>query len=145
MLDPEWSWTLDDTIPSSKDIGHQAIEKLLAALTEAGWDGRDFFHVQMAAEEAMINAITHGNHESADLVVEVEFKVSKDAAYLRLKDQGKGFCPDTLPDPTDEDRLECVHGRGVFLIKEMMDEVKYNECGNEVTMLKRRDLDLADA
>ncbi|MEM7479427.1 MAG: ATP-binding protein [Planctomycetota bacterium] len=138
MDESNWNWELNETIPSSKEIGHRLIEKLLAALTEVGWDGSEFFHVQMAAEEAMINAVTHGNKEDEKKTIEIEFKVSADSAFLRFKDQGEGFSPEALPDPTDEDHLEVVHGRGVFLIRNMMSEVSYNESGNEVTMLKHR-------
>ncbi|MCR9293987.1 MAG: ATP-binding protein [bacterium] len=145
MEESVWMWTLHETMPSSKEVGHQIIEQLLQALTQAGWDGSDLFHVQMAAEEAMINAVTHGNQESEQLVVEVEFRVSKQRAYLRFRDQGAGFCPDELPDPTDEEHLEKTHGRGVYLIMHMMSEVSYNDCGNEVTMVKNRQLESADS
>lgn len=138
MNDLDWTWTITKTIPSSTDEGHAIIEQLLRALGEAGWDGSDLFHVQMAAEEAMVNAVTHGNQRCADKFVELEFKVSTTTAFLRVKDQGDGFCPDDIPNPTDEEHLEVVHGRGVFLIQNMMSEVRYNDCGNEVTMIKHR-------
>lgn len=141
MVEPAWTWSLEDNIPSSTDAGHQLIEKLLAALSEAGWEGRDFFHVQMAAEEAMVNAVTHGNGGEESKRVEVEFRVSKEQAKLRFKDEGEGFCPDELPDPRSEENLEMIHGRGVMLIREMMSEVSYNDCGNEVTMIKNREVD----
>lgn len=144
MADAEWKWELSRTIPSSKDVAHELVEELLKALTEHGWDGSDLFHVQMAAEEAIINAVTHGNQEADDKVVEVEFRVSEKSVYLRFKDQGEGFCPDKLPDPTDDENLESTHGRGVFLIKQMMTQVTYNDCGNEVTMLKHRQTESVD-
>jgi serine/threonine-protein kinase RsbW len=138
MTEPAWTWSLHREIPSSLDAGHKQIELLLAALSEHGWEGRDLFHVQMAAEEAMVNAVTHGNQLAEDKVVEIEFRVAKDSTYLRFKDQGQGFCPDALPDPRDDDHLECTNGRGVMLIREMMSDVKYNERGNEVIMTKSR-------
>ena len=138
MEDSEWACTLDRTIPSSKDEGHKLIEQLVAALNEADWKDRDFFHVQMAAEEAMINAVTHGNKEASDKVVEIEFKVSKNSVFMRFKDQGEWFRPDELPDPTADDILEKDHGRGVYLIRKMMNEVSYNDAGNEVVMIKHR-------
>ncbi|MEZ6135690.1 MAG: ATP-binding protein [Pirellulaceae bacterium] len=138
MAEAAWSWHLCERIPSSKDAGHAAIEKLLAAMEHAGWDGRDFFHVQMAVEEAVVNAITHGNHEADDKSVELDFKVSASTVYLRIKDEGSGFCPSKLPDPRDEDHLECTNGRGVLLIRELMTDVHYNQIGNQVVMTKRR-------
>ncbi len=138
MGEPAWTWSLRRQIPSSTDAGHEVIEELLAALTEAGWDGSDYYHVQMAAEEAMVNAVLHGNQQADDKAVELEFKVCMTDAYLRIKDEGEGFRPDELPDPRADENLECVHGRGVMLIKEMMNHVVYNAVGNEVEMHKSR-------
>lgn len=141
MVEATWSWNLCKQIPSSKDAAHEVIEKLLQALTQAGWEGRDYFHVQMAVEEAMVNAVTHGNQESSEKMVEIDFKVAAEVIYLRIKDQGGGFCPEELPDPRDEDHLQCTNGRGVMLIREMMDTVQYNAIGNEVVMIKSRGAD----
>ncbi len=133
-----WRWSLQREIPSSLDAGHQLIEQLIKALESNGWEGRDLFHVQLAVEEAMVNAITHGNKLAPDKVVEVEFKVEPQSTILRIKDEGQGFCPEELPDPRDDDHLELTNGRGVMLIRAMMSEVHYNDRGNQVTMVKRR-------
>ncbi|MCC6507505.1 MAG: ATP-binding protein [Pirellulaceae bacterium] len=138
MADTAWEWSLHEHIPSSSVSGHELIERYIRVLEQFGWDGRDLFHVQLAVEEAIVNAITHGNHESPDKTVEVELHVSRLATSMRIQDQGAGFCPDALPDPTEDENLESPHGRGVMLIKQMMDKVDYNARGNQVTMLKRR-------
>lgn len=138
MVEPTWVWKLQETIPSDVDAGHKVIEKLMAAMHDSQWEGRDSFHIQMAAEEAMVNAVTHGNKLAADKSVEIEFRVSPQAVYMRFLDEGEGFCPMALPDPRDDEHLLCTNGRGVMLINEMMSEVHYNACGNEVTMLKLR-------
>ncbi|MEC8553872.1 MAG: ATP-binding protein [Planctomycetota bacterium] len=140
MGENQWTWKLAKTIPSSTDVGHEVIEQLLTALTEAAWEGSDLFHVQMAAEEAMVNAVTHGNKKSVDKSVEIEFRVSPECVELRFRDEGEGFSPDEIPDPTDDEHLADVHGRGVFLIRRMMTEVTYNDRGNEVTMVKRKSI-----
>ena len=138
MVERAWAWSLHESIPSDVDAGHKLIEQLMTALTGSGWEGRDLFHVQMAAEEAMVNAVTHGNKGSEDKRVEIEFKVSADGVTMRFRDEGEGFCPGDLPDPRSEEHLHCTNGRGVMLINEMMDEVHYNARGNEVTMFKTR-------
>ncbi|MFN3192965.1 MAG: ATP-binding protein [Aureliella sp.] len=143
--EPDWTWSLLKTIPSSKDEGHKLVDELRTALTDEGWDGSDFFHVQMAAEEALINAITHGNKEDPTKTVELEFRVSDQTAFLRFKDQGEGFNPEDLPDPTADENLDVIHGRGVFLIRELMSEIEYNESGNEVRMWKHRTKEPAEA
>lgn len=134
----KWTWSLHEKIPSSLSIAHQVLDQFLNAAQNAGWEGRDYFHIQMAGEEALVNAVTHGNKESADKLVELELHLSPEQVYMRIKDEGQGFCPESLPDPRDDDRLECIHGRGVLLIREMMSEVRYIGCGNEVEMIKRR-------
>lgn len=138
MSEIAWTWSLHEKIPSSVPIAHQYLDRFRQALQDAGWDGRDYFHIQMASEEALVNAVTHGNREADDKQVELELHVAPEQVYIRIKDEGEGFCPDDVPDPRDEDRLGCVHGRGVLLIREMMSEVKYLGCGNEVQMIKRK-------
>ncbi len=90
-------WSLHEKIPSSLDVGHATIERLLAALEANQWEGRDLFHIQLAIEEAMVNAITHGNKQADDKVVEVEFRVDPQSTYMRIKDQGAGFNPQLFP------------------------------------------------
>ena len=138
MVERAWAWSLHESIPSNVDAGHRLIEQLMQALSGLGWEGRDLFHVQMAAEEAMVNAVTHGNQCAADKRVEIEFKVRADTTFMRFSDEGEGFCPSDLPDPRDDEHLQCTNGRGVMLIREMMDEVVYNARGNEVSMIKHR-------
>lgn len=138
MPDTAWDWSLNESIPSSLDQGHKLIEHYVKMLEQHGWEGRDLFHVQLAVEEAIVNAITHGNHESPDKRVEVELHVNRSSTFMRIRDEGEGFCPNDLPDPTDDEHVDCPHGRGVMLIKEMMDEVTYNDCGNQVIMVKNR-------
>ena len=138
MSKPALGWCLQEKIPSDLDVGHATIERLIAALEANNWEGRDLFHIQLAIEEALVNAITHGNKQSKDKVVEVEFRVDPNLTFLRIKDQGAGFNPEAVPDPRDDDHLECTNGRGVMLIRELMSEVRYNDRGNEVTMIKHR-------
>jgi serine/threonine-protein kinase RsbW len=138
MDSKRWSWCLEKTIPSDVDVGHGLIEELNQALEAALWCGRDVFKIQLAAEEAMVNAIEHGNRRDASKKVEVGFFVGDDEVRISFTDQGSGFNPDTLPDPTDDELLEKPRGRGVRLIQELMDEVCYNAAGNSVTLVKYR-------
>ena len=138
MPETAWDWSLHEHISSSLDAGHELIERYVQVLEQFGWEGRDLFQVQLAVEEAIVNAITHGNNESPDKTVEVELHVSPAQTFMRILDQGCGFCPESLPDPTEDENVDCPHGRGVMLIKQMMDRVDYNACGNQVSMLKLR-------
>jgi serine/threonine-protein kinase RsbW len=138
MEPSDWVWQLDERIPSNLQAGHSLLERLSTALLSAGWEGRDLFHVQLATEEALVNAITHGNQLDESKQVEVSWRLSRRRFWSRFTDEGSGFDPSQLPDPTDECNLEQPHGRGVMLIQQLMSSVVYSERGNQVTMIKDR-------
>lgn len=126
-------------------------------------DEGEAMRVSIALDEALRNALYHGNLEitsaqrdgdaeayeklllerrsllpyrERSLWVDVEVEVEK--ATIVIRDEGKGFDPRTLPDPTDPENLDRVSGRGVLLMRSFMDEVTYNDKGNEVTLVKRK-------
>lgn len=131
-------WKYDERIPSEPDNCAAIIELLLSNLERAEWQNKDVFGIHMAMEEAVMNAIRHGNQCSPDKDVHVIIKLSENEFYAQITDQGCGFDPDELPDPTDDDNLEKTCGRGVMLIRNFVDEVKYNEKGNSVELFKNR-------
>ncbi len=135
-------WTYDKLLASDLDVGHAAIEELMHALEAAGWEGRDLFHIQMAIEEAVVNAIEHGNKKDPAKEVHVVFKVTADSAWMQITDQGCGFDHRNVADPTTEERQDKPRGRGVMLIRELMSDSIYNDCGNQVTMIKNRSAEL---
>jgi serine/threonine-protein kinase RsbW len=131
-------WTSRQTIPSDTAIGSELVHSLLAAMAERDWPSVELFHVQLAYEEAIVNAIVHGNRAAADKTVQVEMTCDGDSVWIQITDQGAGFDPAAVPDPTQDDLLEAPGGRGVLLITEVMSEVTYNERGNQVTLKKTR-------
>ena len=138
MPSSKQEWFFEHRIPSDSDQAHLIIDQLMAAMEKSDWPGRDMFHVQMALEEGIVNAIEHGNRRDLSKHVSIEFKLFDDRVEMRISDEGDGFNPDDLPDPTDDDRIETPRGRGVHLIRNLMSEVVYNEQGNEVRMVKMR-------
>ena len=84
--------------------------------------------------EAVNNAITHGNKRNPTKKVIVTCVREGDMLVVTVKDEGKGFNPNTVPDPIHEDNLLRESGRGVFLMRQLMESVSYNKNGNEVTM-----------
>ena len=114
------------------------IRDLLKMLDARGWSKDDVFAIQMAVEEAVMNAIKHGNHEDPEKSVSVFVEVTENRFYAKITDEGPGFCPDDVPDPTLEANLEKVSGRGVMLIKTFVDECRYNKCGNSVELVKHK-------
>jgi anti-sigma regulatory factor (Ser/Thr protein kinase) len=127
-------------------------------------DKSGLIRVGTALHEALVNAIEHGNLElrselrdNDDLRgyralaeqrrqcspyrerrVRVHARFSREQAVYVINDDGPGFDVSRLPDPTDPANLEKVSGRGIFLIRTFMDEVRFNATGNEVTLTKRR-------
>ena len=131
-------WTFRREIPSDTSIGSELVNQLLEAMTECGWPATELFRTQLAYEEAIVNAIRHGNACSADKTVLVEMTCEPERVTIRITDQGEGFDPESLPDPREEERLESPGGRGVLLIREVMSDVHYNELGNQITMIKMK-------
>ena len=93
----------------------------------------------MAVEEAVMNAIMHGNDQDLSKKVSVVLQLDSDQFYAKITDEGKGFCLEDVPDPTADENLEKTCGRGVKLIQTFVDECHYNDAGNSVELIKRRD------
>jgi serine/threonine-protein kinase RsbW len=141
MSDHSWSWTSKTSLPSRRGAHYALMEEILQALQKLGWDGRDLFGVELALEESLTNAIRHGNKLDESKPVEVECKASSQRFWLRVRDQGRGFQLNHVPDCTANENLECPGGRGLALIKAYMTSVEYNKRGNCVTMEKNRTSD----
>jgi len=98
------------------------------------------FGVDMAVREAITNAIVHGNKEDDTKQVEVTLNCSTHAVEIEVRDQGEGFDPDRVPDPTAAENLLKTSGRGNFLMRSFMDEVTWEarpDVGTIVRMVKR--------
>jgi serine/threonine-protein kinase RsbW len=93
--------------------------------------------VLMALDEAIVNAIKHGNKGDARKAVHIVAELSECEICFTITDEGKGFVREDVPDPTQPSRLLEPSGRGLLLINHIMDEVCYNPCGNEIRMIKR--------
>jgi serine/threonine-protein kinase RsbW len=112
-----------------------AAEKLA---TEAGLDEDERFHVTMAAREAAVNAVLHGNEYDPAKQIAASFENTGTALVIIIADQGKGLDPETLPDPLAPENLLRGSGRGIFLIRSFMDEVHFRQLhpGTELTLVK---------
>ena len=94
------------------------------------------FDIRLCLEEALINAMKYGNRLLKDLNVDLEVEATADELRLTVQDQGSGFDVKKLEDCTEEKNLFRNRGRGVYLIHQLMDEVRYNEKGNQLLMVK---------
>jgi serine/threonine-protein kinase RsbW len=101
-----------------------------------GFSSDDLFKIKLAMEEALTNAIRHGNRLDPGLSVEVTMRTDADKLILEIKDQGQGFIPDRVSDPTTHENKDKPHGRGVYLMRSLMDRVDFEEGGRLVRLTK---------
>ena len=109
---------------------------LVRALKEKNIDEDIVFDVHVAFEEALRNAMIHGNKLDPAKKVTVEIELGEKSVTICVEDEGFGFDPGALPDPTLDENLLKEGGRGVYLIKHLMDEVKYESGGKKIIMVK---------
>jgi serine/threonine-protein kinase RsbW len=109
------------------------IEKIIDEVSEdAKINSEVYGKVLIATVEAVNNSIIHGNKEDETKKVNVEFKVDSDFIYIFIEDEGSGFNFYNVPDPTTPENIENIHGRGVYLMKHLADDVIFHGRGNKV-------------
>ncbi len=96
------------------------------------------FAIKLALEEAMTNAVKHGNQNDDSKSITVRYHVSDERVVIIVRDDGPGFQPEDIPDPTHPERISLPNGRGIMLMKAYMDEVRYRAKGREVYLMKRK-------
>jgi len=127
------------TIPSDLAEARRVQELIECALQASAYSEHDIFSIKLALEEALVNAIKHGNQMDPDKRVFVSFQVTPERFEVRITDEGEGFNPGDVPDPTEDWNLEKPCGRGLLLMRGFMTEVEYHGRGNVVTMAKVRE------
>lgn len=113
-------------------------DRILDELKRHGFGDDAIFAVKLALEEALTNAVKHGNRCDPCKCVTVRYAVSAEEADIMVRDEGAGFQPDAVPDCTSAERLPVPNGRGLLLIRAYMDEVSYQDCGREVRFVKKK-------
>lgn len=101
------------------------LDVLLAKLGTVGWPPKHLFGIRLALEEALVNAIKHGNKNDPKRKVSFSSTVTRDKVTFEIQDEGAGFDPDALPDPTAPENVELPGGRGWYLMKKYMTRVTY--------------------
>ena len=113
----------------------RVIENAIDEMTSAiGINQDNYGKILVATLEAVNNAIKHGNKDNPQKFVDVEIEYDKDEIRITVTDEGEGFNPAGIPDPTMPENIEELSGRGVFLMTKLSDAIKFNEKGNSVTM-----------
>lgn len=123
-------------IPSDTKYIRKVSSKVLSSLAPYKIDESDIFDVRLCVEEAVINAIMHGNQKKKEKPVKITYWIKDDKLNIEVEDKGAGFDYKHLSNPTINDNIMKSCGRGVYLINKLMDEVEYNEAGNKIKMAK---------
>jgi len=128
-------------IPSDPAEAHQVQADIECALRVCQFDEREIFGIKLALEEALVNAIKHGNQMDRGKKVHISFQVSPERFEIKIADEGQGFDPEDVPDPMAPENLERPCGRGLVLMRHFMTEVVYHPPGNRLSMTKIRGAD----
>ena len=133
-------------LPSDVRQIEHAVEYVMERCAACQTHGRKLrLNFRVSLTEALSNAMLYGNRKDPDKRVRVEVTVGPVELIARVTDEGHGFDHHHIPDPTSPDNIEKSGGRGLFLMRELMDEVHYNERGNQVTLVLRLDPDVPEA
>lgn len=133
--------TTELSLPSRIDTVATAAAAVAEFLSRSGITEDAAFGIDMAVREAVTNAVVHGNRQDENKTVDVTLKSSPDAVEISVHDQGAGFNPEAVPDPTADENILKASGRGIFFMRSFMDEVDWlirPGGGTTVRMLKRR-------
>jgi len=113
-------------------------EKILRLTRRLGYSRRCGFAIRLALEEAIVNAHKHGNKSDPSKTITISYDVNEERAIIRVRDDGMGFARHQIPDPTSPDRIMLTSGRGIKLMEAYMDDLCYNDRGNEVQLTKNK-------
>lgn len=136
MSDQPWTWTKEEVFCSQVGAGASFISEVTDQLASLAWGEKDIYAVRLSLEEAIANAIRHGNQLDPKKQVKALCRIAPKRIRIEILDEGPGFDPEDVPDPTDPDNLERPGGRGLLLMRCYMTLVEYNPRGNLLVMEK---------
>jgi serine/threonine-protein kinase RsbW len=124
-------------IKIESNIGNLGVvENIIDSITfEMGINQESYGKILVAVLEAVNNAIVHGNKSDVSKNVELDFSTIRRNLYVSVTDEGIGFDPKKVPDPTKPENIEAINGRGVFLMSKLADEIEFNTRGNSVKLI----------
>jgi serine/threonine-protein kinase RsbW len=125
-------------IPSEACEAMRIKEMVSQKLREKGYIEKDIIDIHQALEEALVNAIKHGNGCDCRKQLRISFCIDDDCFQVCIEDEGEGFDPQAVPNPIAFENLETPCGRGLLMMRHYMSEVSYLEPGNAVMMIKKR-------
>lgn len=134
----EYTTRLRRLYPSTRSSLNDAVDEIVAVARRCGCSEDQQPDLEIALREALANAMIHGNsmEEGKHAFVRV-YGSDTNKLLILVRDEGDGFEPEDVPDPRSEDRMHLHHGRGLFLMRELMDFVDYRRDGREVLLYKQ--------
>ena len=123
-------------VPSSLTEVRPAADRVLKFFSQLNLSEAALFDIRLCFEESIINGIKYGNREKREIPVKVQIAYNDREIFIAVEDRGEGFNPDKIKDPTCAAGIEAFSGRGVYLIRHLMDRVSYVGKGNRVEMVK---------
>jgi serine/threonine-protein kinase RsbW len=123
-----------------REVCHAAslIGRVCDAIKAVGYTSEDLFAIRIALDEAIANALIHGNRRDSTKEVKVWYRISPNRVVATIEDEGEGFDPAKIPDPLSPDGQEKASGRGILLMRHYSTSVRFNRIGNCVTLCRRR-------
>jgi serine/threonine-protein kinase RsbW len=112
--------------------------EILEAVKSCGYCENASFAVKLALEEAITNAYRHGNKSDPSKTITVRYRITDSEIEILIRDEGEGFEPSSVPDPTLPENIDRPHGRGIMLMRAYLDQVEYQERGNAVLLVMRK-------
>ncbi|HEV8060945.1 MAG TPA: ATP-binding protein [Gemmataceae bacterium] len=137
-MNREPAYSIDMVIASDPVEARRVQKEIEIALQANQFTEKEIFGIQLAVEEALVNAMKHGNNLDKSKKVHIAYGVSPERFDIRIMDEGPGFDPEEVPDPTAVENLERPCGRGLMLMRHYMSEVSFGPRGNAVLMSKLR-------
>lgn len=129
---------LNMTVPGDKYAVTPVVERIMTVVRDMGCGEGKEHQIELAVQEALANAVVHGCEEDPTRSVQVTVACDEDRGMIiMIRDPGTGFDPQEIPSPLQAENLFASHGRGIYLINELMDEVRFEKGGTEIWMRKR--------
>ena len=123
-------------IASDYKLAKEAEDRLMAEASAYELDEEAIFALRLSLEEALSNAIRHGNKGDKNKKIQIRYHMNAERIDIYVGDEGEGFDLKKVPDPTRKENLEIPSGRGIMLMQAYMNLVEYNKVGNEVHLVK---------
>ncbi len=136
-MSDSWNWTIEEVFDSQVGAGASFIDQVIDRLNELDWIERDIYGVRLSLEEGIANAVRHGNQLDPNKKVHAICRLAPTRIWIEILDEGPGFDPGDVPDPTDPENLDRPSGRGLLLMRNYMNRVEYSLKGNHLIMEKK--------